>query len=326
MIKKQTNGRWLVDLWVNGRGSRRVRKLFDTKLEARRFESLVLSRRAQGQEWNPSARDNRKLSQLVDLWFDCKGSHLKDGTRRKRSLISIAQFFGDPTAASVTPADFLRYRSYKFSEGKTGKTLNNHLGYINAVYNELHRISETDYPNPLASVSPVPLDEVELSWLTLDEVRQLLQTIESFSSNPHVCLLTRLCLATGARWGEAERVTLRHLRNNKVTFNRTKSGKSRSVPLSPELFDALTNHLEQWGQFSSSLSAFRRAFDQSGIQVSRGQCSHVLRHTFASHFVMNGGHILTLQKILGHSTIVMTMRYAHLAPDHLADAVRFAPV
>jgi site-specific recombinase XerD len=44
---------------------------------------------------------------------------------------------------------------------------------------------------------------------------------------------------------------------------------------------------------------------------------HLLRHTFASHFVMSGGNILALQKILGHSDVKMTMIYAHLAPDYL---------
>jgi len=53
---------------------------------------------------------------------------------------------------------------------------------------------------------------------------------------------------------------------------------------------------------------------------------HVLRHSFASYFIVNGGNILTLQKILGHSDIKMTMRYAHLAPDHLLDAVKFNPL
>jgi site-specific recombinase XerD len=46
---------------------------------------------------------------------------------------------------------------------------------------------------------------------------------------------------------------------------------------------------------------------------------HALRHTFASHFVMAGGNILSLQKILGHSDIKMTLVYAHLAPDFLGE-------
>ena len=55
-------------------------------------------------------------------------------------------------------------------------------------------------------------------------------------------------------------------------------------------------------------------------------CTHVLRHSFASHLMMNSGNIRVLQKILGHSTINMTMRYAHFAPDHLEDAVKLNPL
>ena len=50
--------------------------------------------------------------------------------------------------------------------------------------------------------------------------------------------------------------------------------------------------------------------------LSRGW--HALRHTFASQFVMQGGSILTLQKLLGHADIAMTLVYSHLAPDFLA--------
>ncbi len=62
------------------------------------------------------------------------------------------------------------------------------------------------------------------------------------------------------------------------------------------------------------------------FQLPAGQASHVLRHTFASHFVQGGGNILILQKILGHSSLAMTMRYSHLAPEHLADALRLNPL
>jgi integrase len=46
---------------------------------------------------------------------------------------------------------------------------------------------------------------------------------------------------------------------------------------------------------------------------------HDLRHTFASHWAMKGGDLFKLQKILGHQSVQMTMRYAHLAPDAFRD-------
>ncbi|MCG8518084.1 tyrosine-type recombinase/integrase [Marinobacter sp. CA1] len=327
MIRRKPNGRWQVDIWVNGRGSKRVRKTFASKPEAIRFENWVMSKRIEGKEdWSPAKADTRTLLQLIELWFNIKGVHLKDGERRKRALETIASAMGNPRASKANASAFLSYRAAKMSSGANGKTLNNHLGYLNAVYNQLHKVGEIDYESPFGRIEPIRLDEKELAWLTSDQIRHLLETISDFTSNPHVHLLTRLCLATGARWGEAENVKERNLRHNRVTFVGTKSGKSRTVPLTPDLFEELQAHLKEWGSFSSSLSAFRRALVKSRIQLPKGQSAHVLRHTFASHFVMNGGDLLTLQKILGHSTINMTMRYAHLSPDHLSDAVRFSPV
>ncbi len=66
--------------------------------------------------------------------------------------------------------------------------------------------------------------------------------------------------------------------------------------------------------------------ERADIVLPAGQSSHVLRHTFASHFMMNGGNILVLQRILGHTDIKMTMRYAHFSPNHLEDALRLNPL
>lgn len=54
--------------------------------------------------------------------------------------------------------------------------------------------------------------------------------------------------------------------------------------------------------------------------------THVLRHTFASHFMMNGGNILVLQRILGHTDIKMTMRYSHFSPEHFDDVIKYNPL
>lgn len=78
--------------------------------------------------------------------------------------------------------------------------------------------------------------------------------------------------------------------------------------------------------FAEGYSAFRTAVRRVKIELPAGRLSHVLRHTFASHFMMNGGNILVLQRILGHTDIKLTMRYAHFAPDHLNDAVMFNPL
>jgi len=326
MIKKLPKGRWQVDLLLDGRGSRRIRKRFLSKTEAKRFEAYVLGQKDKSKDWNPSTKDNRRLMDLVQLWFNAKGIHLKDGERRKRCVDAIARYLGNPVARNLLPSEFLAYRAYKLQDGASEKTVNNHLGYLNAVYNELRRLGEIEFDNPLRNIQMIRLDENELSWLTMEQIGLLLETIQSFSQNPHVHLLTRICLATGARWGEAERLLPRHVQKGKLTFVNTKSGKSRSVPVDQVLFEEIQAHLKEYGHFSFSLSAFRRALVKSGIQLPKGQAAHVLRHTFASHFVMNGGDILTLQRILGHSTINMTMRYAHLAPDHLKDAVKHGPM
>ncbi|PZP25880.1 tyrosine-type recombinase/integrase [Pseudomonas kuykendallii] len=77
---------------------------------------------------------------------------------------------------------------------------------------------------------------------------------------------------------------------------------------------------------SNDLNSFDQTLTASKILLPAAQSSHVLRHTFASRFIMNGGKILTLQRFLGHQSLAMTMRYAHPAPDHLQAAVGFGPV
>lgn len=78
--------------------------------------------------------------------------------------------------------------------------------------------------------------------------------------------------------------------------------------------------------FGPAWAAFREGIERAEIALPEGQMTHSLRHTFASHFMMSGGNILTLQRILGHQSLTMTMRYAHLAPDHLQEAKRLNPL
>lgn len=317
------NGRWRVD--VEPLKGKRFRKTLKTKAEALRFESICRSKLIDNPDWSPKPTDQRRLSVLIAAWYDLHGHTLRDGLRRKSKLLQLSDRLGDPPALQLTPELYANHRRNRLAQGVSAKTLNNELGYIRAVYNELVSLGIINFTNPLASLKPLPLQERELSWLTPVQITELLHSISTGCHNPHVLAIVLLSLATGSRWSEAEKLTPQRLQQNTVTFSGTKSGKVRSVPVSAELASFLRQHWHTYGPFTSSISAFRRALTRTSIELPRGQAAHVLRHTFASHFMQNGGNILTLQKILGHSTIIMTMRYSHLAPDHLTDAIRFGP-
>jgi site-specific recombinase XerD len=96
------------------------------------------------------------------------------------------------------------------------------------------------------------------------------------------------------------------------------------VPISERLERTLHDHFEKHGTgervFEYAFSAFREGLDRAGITLPDGQLTQSLRHSFASHFIMSGGNIIALQRILGHASLTMTVRYAHLAPEHLQEA------
>lgn len=321
MIKQLPDGRWRVD--VEPIKGKRHRKTLPTKAEAKRYEAHIRAQYAQNTEWNQTAKDRRRLTEIVEQWFALHGHSLRDGERRARALLVLARRLGNPIASDLKGHHYSQYRANRAGQGIAPKTLNNELGYLKAIYNEMQTLGNIHYECPIAGVRPLKVPERELSWLTREQIQTLLHEIRERTDNPHVEVITLVCLATGARWSEAEGLTLDKIRNGSVVFSNTKSGKVRTIPISEDLEVRLTAHLEIYRHMTSSITAFRRALARTGIELPKGQAAHALRHTFASHFVMNGGNILTLQKVLGHSTINMTMRYAHLAPDHLREVLKF---
>lgn len=331
MPRKLENGFWLVDIRPAGSQGKRVRKRFPTKAEALRFEAWTKSQATQGKDWNPRTSDKRKLSTLCERWYDLHGSTLKDGKGRKKMLLAMCESMGNPAVSNFTTKDFTDYRATRLQgTGKvSANTVNHEHAYLRAVFNELRRLGEYTGENPLQDVTKLHTDEVEMSYLDDEQLKTLNAAIKQ-GKNPHTFLVSWICLATGARWGEAESLTTRQIRNRIVTFSATKSGKVRTIPIDQALNDALAAHRKEYKlpegrYFATCYSSFRKAIKRSGLTLPPGQLSHVLRHTFASHFMMGGGNLVTLQRLLGHSDIKMTMRYAHLAPQYLQDAIKLNP-
>ncbi|NQZ94066.1 MAG: tyrosine-type recombinase/integrase [Moritella sp.] len=165
----------------------------------------------------------------------------------------------------------------------------------------------------------------EMVLLQPEQVIILVQTL-SKAHNKDAQVITKICLSTGYRWGETVNFRSENITNNIVTFVSTKGNKPRSVPISTVLSKQMPKRTGKLFPKSCNDSTFRTAIKNAKIRLPAGQMTHVLRHTFASHFMMNGGNILVLQRILGHASIVDTMKYSHFAPDHLEDAVRLNPL
>lgn len=319
MISKGPNG-WDADFWLDRSAGIRKRKYgFRTKSEAERWV-IDLKR-----EYSRRGRDpGEHLSDLVTIWHELHGCTLKDPYRLPRTM-AVVNALGNPIASNFTALDFSRYRAERLKTC-TPSTVNHEHRYIKSVFNELIRLGVWHEANPVGNLRQLKVDETERAYLTLDECRLVLDECRA-STNNHTLPVAQLCLATGARWDEAETITRANLLNGQVRFARTKNGKGRSVPISAEL-EAMIIERGYPGSgrlFSSCRSAFRKAYERSGIHTP-GQLTHILRHTFASHYMMQGGNILTLQRILGHGDIKMTMRYSHLAPDHFATALSYSPL
>lgn len=326
MIKKLETGKYLVDIYPNGRAGKRVRKQFDKKHQAIAFENWVIAEYSQKEPYQLVAEtDKRHLSELIELWYSLHGKSLSDSKSIHRKLVVTCEGLGDPVASKFTAKQFSDYRSTRLDNVKAA-TVNRELAYLRAMFNELEALGHWKLANPIAKVRALKEAQTELTYYNIDELNELFRHLKE-SSNPHVYLVAKTCLAIGARWTEAESLTPSQIKDGRIQLNKTKSGKRRIVPITAEFQQELQNH-KRYSQnqlFNQSLWAFRQALKKSGLRSPPGQLTHVLRHSFAVGFMEKGGNLVDLMNTLGHSTIQTTSIYLRFAPTHLLSVPKLTP-
>ncbi|MFS7187697.1 tyrosine-type recombinase/integrase [Serratia proteamaculans] len=318
-VKLLEGGRYKVDIRPRGTAGRRVQRIFDKKADAVAFERYVLSN-MHNKEWLDKPADHRRLSELLTRWWELEGRSHKYGGKRLVELEKLIGDMDDPRASQLARGFITEYRSQRLYEGIKASTINRELTTLRSMFRVLIEAEDYHPENPLKGITVLKEEKPEMSYLTEEEIARLLSLLDGDARR-----LAILCLSTGGRWGETLSMLAQNVMHGKVTFTKTKNGRARTVPISDEVMQYVKTR-KTGRLFDVSYPDFREVLKAMKPDLPKGQATHVLRHTFAAHFMINGGNILTLNKILGHSTIEQTMAYAHFSPDHLNDAVTLNPL
>ncbi len=318
-VKKLEDGRYEVDVRPRGRDGKRIRRKFERKAEAHAFERSIIAK-YQNHDYLSRPADKRRLSEFIASWWQLIGRNKNYANRRLSALSCICQDMGDPMIYQIDGRCLIEYRAYRLGQGIKASTINHDLFALSGMFKAMAEIDEFHGDNPVEAISALKEPKTEMSYFTESEVKRLL----SLCTGDYFRIAV-LLLATGARWGEAYQLKAENIVGDRVIFTLTKNGERRVVPISEEVVN-IVRHRESGRLFRVSYKTFRLKMKEAKPNLPDGQAAHALRHTFATHFMMKGGNIIALQRILGHADISQTMTYAHFAPDYLLDAVNYNPL
>ena len=342
-LNKSTN-KWKVEDWFN---RQRVKtKSFPVKALAEKFERETLLNLEKQASSGSQAQDYH-YHEIFHFW---KVSSL--ARKGERSLIKDAQMnrnyiepvIGNLRISEINITHFEKIVSTILKKGLTKATANLVIQQFKAVFNYASN-NDLISRNPSKNFKPLKLEKKEMSYLSREELDQLLsytnyQYLEEYRWL-HIFYLTlfltgiRLGEALGLEWSKisfsSDRITISQMWDgtSHKLIGTTKGRKDRVIPLPIILKQELASLknmakgrfiFSENGERPIDPSNFRsriwvKDLKQAGIRPIR---IHDARHTYASIFVMNGGKLYDLKKILGHSDMKTTERYAHLSDDHLA--------
>jgi integrase len=221
------------------------------------------------------------------------------------------------------------------AQRKRRASANRTLTILKAALNRAWREGKIASDSAWRRVEPFEeADAARVRYLTIAEAQRLIN-----ASAGDFRLLVRAALATGARYGELASLRVSDFNRDSGTLHvrTSKSGKGRHIVLADEgvaLFTAQASGrsanallLPKAGgvEWKSSHQARPMKEACKGARIEPEANFHCLRHTYASHAIMNGAPLLVVAKNLGHSdTRMVEKHYGHLAPSYIADAIRAA--
>lgn len=318
-------------------------RLADAKAWAAKIETDVRAGRHFG------AAKRHTFAELANE-YEVEAADLRSFADRKQHLAYWRQAFGADLLSDITPQRIkrerekllnapTRYTSRATGDPETdakreigkrsGPTVNRYLATLSACFAFAVKQLGWIEKNPCERVSRSKENPGRVRFLTEEELPRVL---DACRPSPDLYLAVILSLTTGARQSE-----IMNLRWPQVDFNRrvitlrqgtTKNDDARAIPLVGEGFVLLQQRAKvrsllddrvfppksKKGLHRDVREGWVRALEAAGVNDFRW---HDLRHTAASYLAMSGVSLVEIAKVLGHRTLAMVARYAHLSDEHI---------
>ncbi len=339
MAVRKIKDAWWIDVRFN-RVRHRLRSPENTKAGAEVYESKIRERLLRGEPLhakNLTKPNSPTFKQFGEEWFNSYvvANNKPQEQKRKKSVLHyhLYPIFGSMNLGDISVRHVEQLKARLLERGSSPSTVNNTL---NVLAKCLRCAEEWGEIQSRPEIRRVRMPPCKFDFLSGDEAGQLLQAADK----PLWFAMSLMALRTGMRFGELVAIEWQDidLSGMKLVVRRSLSGKvvtspknnrERSIPITKDLGSELSQlkkcsgplfQRAEGGYITHSMArkALERTCRAAGI---RRLGWHMLRHTFASHLASNSVSLQVIQQFLGHSDMKITLRYAHLAPSTLRDAI-----
>lgn len=344
IIKRKSGERYREMIWINGKQLKSP--MFKRKTDCRQWLAEQRAKKSETQLYGDNHRLRQKMSfqEFSRNWLEGKKANqlaLSTLLNYERYLkVHLLPHLGEKDLKTIIKSDIEKIQ-IGLAKDHNAKGVNLIMTVLRSIL--LEALKEGFLlKNPAIGIKKLTEMSVIEAYWTKAEIDQFLR---ANSTHPLYSFFL-LALNTGLRKGELaalkwdrvdfsrNQITVSRTRDAEGLKETTKTKLKRVIPMNPLVRATLLNLFKsgQGAEFvfitkdGSPIEVHHIYRDFSKAQTKAGILNkirfHDLRHTFASQFMMNDGNVFDLQKLLGHTDIKMTMRYAHYSPEHLQNAMK----
>ncbi len=317
---------------------------FERLTDAKKWASATESAMREGRHFKTGEAKRRTMNELIDRYIqDVLPGKPKNIRIQTQQLTWWRDQIGAYTLADITPSLIAEFRD-KLAGGETVRgtqrspaTVNRYLAALSHALSIAVNEWEWLDDSPMRKVRKPTESRGRVRFLTDDERPRLLQACKE-SGNPYLYLVVVLALSTGMRQGEIMGLTWDNvdLIKGRAILHETKNGERRAVAITGHALDML-KELGKVRRIDSKLIFPSKEITPQKPQkpmdlrapwetaLKKAEISdfkfHDLRHSAASYLAMNGASLAEIAEVLGHKTLQMVKRYAHLSEGHTVRVV-----